>query len=56
MTSIPRALGRAAEQLGKMSDTPRLDAEILMAAALGIGRDRLILDDPRGETPQAFFE
>ena len=27
-----------------------------MAAALGIGRDRLILDDPRGEAPDSFFE
>jgi release factor glutamine methyltransferase len=26
-----------------------------MAAALGIGRDRLILDDPRGEAPPEFF-
>ena len=56
MTSIPRALGRATEQLGKTSDTPRLDAELLMAAVLGIGRDRLILEDPRGEAPVDFFE
>lgn len=56
MTSIPRALGRATEQLSRTSDTPRLDAELLMAAALGIGRDRLILDDPRGEAPDNFFE
>ena len=55
MTSIPRALGRATEELSKTSDTPRLDAELLMAAALGIGRDRLILDDPRGEAPPAFL-
>lgn len=56
MTSIPRALGRATELLGRASDTPRLDAELLMAAALGIGRDRLILDNPRGEAPTDFFE
>ena len=56
MTTIPRALGRATEQLGDISDTPRLDAELLMAAALGIGRDRLILDDPRGEAPPAFAD
>lgn len=56
MTSIPRALGRATEILSKTSDTPRLDAELLMSAALGIGRDRLILDDPRGEAPAAFVE
>ena len=56
MTAIPRALSRATEQLSRTSDTPRLDAELLMAAALGIGRDRLILDDPRGEAPSSFFE
>lgn len=56
MTAIPRALGRATEQLSKVSDTPRLDAELLMGAALGIGRDRLILDDPRGEAPPAFAD
>lgn len=49
-------MGRATEELGKTSDTPRLDAELLMAAALGIGRDRLILEDPRGEAPPAFFD
>ena len=54
--TIPRALSRATEQLSHSSDTPRLDAELLMAAALGIARDRLILDDPRGESPGAFFE
>lgn len=55
MTAIPRALGRATEQLSRTSDTPRLDAELLMAAALGIGRDRLILDSPRGPAPEPFF-
>ena len=56
MTAISRALSRATEQFGKTSDTPRLDAELLMAAALGIGRDRLILDDPKGEAPTAFLD
>ena len=32
---MPRALGRATEQLSKISDTPRLDAELLMAARSG---------------------
>lgn len=54
MTSIPRALNRATEILSRVSDTPRLDTELLMAAALGIGRDRLILDSPRGDAPTAF--
>jgi len=56
LTSIPRALGRATQTLSRTSNTPRLDAELLMAAALGIGRDRLILDDPRGEAPGSFFD
>jgi len=55
VTSVPRALGRATEQLARSCDTPRLDAELLMAAALGISRDRLILDDPRGPAPDSFF-
>jgi release factor glutamine methyltransferase len=54
VTSIPRALNRATELFSAVSDTPRLDAELLMAAALRIGRDRLIIDSPRGDAPAAF--
>ncbi len=56
MTSIPRALGRATEQLRSISDSPRLDAELLMSAALEIGRDRLLLDMPKGEAPAIFLD
>ena len=56
MTAISRALSRATEQLGKVSDTPRLDAEVLMSAALGITRDRLLLNNPNGQAPDAFHE
>lgn len=55
MTAISRALGRATEQLSKTSDTPRLDAEVLMAAALHISRDRLLLSNPNGQAPEAFY-
>lgn len=55
MTLISRALSRATEQLSRSSDTPRLDAELLMAAALGIGRDRLILDPPNRGVPNDFI-
>lgn len=55
MTAISRALSRATEELSKTSDTPRLDAELLMAAALGMGRDRLILNNPNGQAPDQFF-
>ena len=56
MTAISRALGRATEQLSKTSDTPRLDAELLMAAALDISRDRLLLHNPNGQAPDSFFD
>lgn len=56
MTAISRALGRATEQLSKTSDTPRLDSELLMAAALSISRDRLLLSNPNGQAPEAFFK
>ena len=55
MTAISRALGRATEQLSRTSDTPRLDAELLMAAALSISRDLLLLKNPNGQAPDAFF-
>lgn len=56
MTTIPRALGRATNELGRVSDTPRLDAELLMAEALHIDRDRLILSPPKGEAPPRFHD
>ena len=46
VTTIPRALSRATNELGQVSDTPRLDAELLMAEALDIDRDKLILAPP----------
>ena len=46
MSTLDKALAKAARALGPVSDTPRFDAELLMAAALGIGRDRLLLDPP----------
>ena len=54
MTRIRRALARATELLSHSSDTPRLDAELLMAAALGIARDRLILAPPEVAVPDGF--
>lgn len=54
MTPTDKALNRAADQLAKTSDTARLDAELLMAHAMGIERDRLILDPPKGSPPPGF--
>ena len=56
MTTIPRALSRATNELGSISDTPRLDAELLMAEALDIDRDRLILAPPPSDAPERFFD
>ncbi|HEU5482195.1 MAG TPA: peptide chain release factor N(5)-glutamine methyltransferase [Sphingomicrobium sp.] len=54
MKPIARALNDAARQLSESSDTPRLDAELLMAEALHIDRDRLILNPPDRDPPKRF--
>ena len=38
------ALRDAASRLATSSETPRLDAELLLAETLGVGRERLVLD------------
>jgi release factor glutamine methyltransferase len=53
---IARALGDAARRLEKASDTARLDAELLMAEALHIDRDRLILAPPDRAVPDRFWD
>lgn len=55
MKPIDRALADAARQLSATSDTARLDAELLMAEALHIDRDRLILSPPNRDVPQRFW-
>ena len=47
-------MARAAERLKSVSDTPRLDSEVLMAHALGIERDALLLNPPPVAEPTAF--
>jgi release factor glutamine methyltransferase len=54
--AISRALADAARQLERRSDTARLDAELLMAEALHIDRDRLILSPPDRPVPQRFWD
>ncbi len=56
MKAISRALADAARQLGKTSDTARLDSELLMAEALHIDRDKLILSPPDRKVPDRFWE
>jgi release factor glutamine methyltransferase len=53
--AIARALADAARQLEPTSDTERLDAELLMAEALHIDRDRLILSPPDRKVPERFW-
>ena len=56
MKPIARALAEAARQLDDSSDTARLDSELLMAEALHIDRDKLILSPPEREVPDRFWE
>jgi release factor glutamine methyltransferase len=53
---IARALAEAARQLDDSSDTARLDSELLMAEALNIDRDKLILSPPNRQVPDRFWQ
>jgi release factor glutamine methyltransferase len=53
--AIARALDDATRQLNRTSDTARLDAELLMAEALHIDRDRLLLAPPDRDIPKRFW-
>jgi release factor glutamine methyltransferase len=53
--AVARALADAARQLTASSDTARLDAELLMAEALHIDRDRLLLAPPDRDVPKRFW-
>ncbi len=53
-THIAQALRDAAATLGAISDTARLDAEVLMAHALGVARSDLLLRHMRDPVPAAF--
>jgi len=55
LKAVAKALAEATRQLSETSDTPRLDAELLMAEALHIDRDRLILNPPDREPPKRFW-
>lgn len=50
------ALNAAAERLRHVSDTPRLDAELLMADALGVTREDLLLGRVPAAAPAGFAE
>lgn len=52
--NIRGALAAGTVRLADSSDTPRLDAEVLMAHALGIEREMLLLSDLELRAPAAF--
>ena len=56
LKAIFRAPADAARQLEKTSDTARLDSELLMAEALHIDRDKLILSPPDRKVPDRFWK
>jgi release factor glutamine methyltransferase len=51
---VREAIAAAARRLADSSDTPRLDAELLMAHALGAEREALLLSRLESETPHCF--
>ena len=54
MTAVAEALREAAARLAASSDTARLDAELLMAHALGVSRSDLLLRHMGDPAPEAF--
>jgi release factor glutamine methyltransferase len=54
MSTVNEALRTAAEHLLNTSDTARLDAEVLMAHALGVSRSEMLLRHGRDEAPATF--
>ena len=51
---IRASLSSAAKRLEEVSDTPRLDAELLMAHALGVSREAMLLSQLDDAPPEAF--
>lgn len=54
MKTIADALRDAAQSLAAVSETPRLDAELLMAECLGISRSNLLLGRMRDAVPDGY--
>lgn len=54
MTTIAEALRDAARRLEAVTDTGRLDAELLMAEALGVSRSDMLLRHVRDPAPEVF--
>ncbi|MEL1251623.1 peptide chain release factor N(5)-glutamine methyltransferase [Aurantiacibacter gilvus] len=56
MAKVTATLREAARMLTGLSDTPRLDAELLMAEALGVSRSDLLLRHHDSEVPARFAQ
>ncbi|MXO61129.1 peptide chain release factor N(5)-glutamine methyltransferase [Altererythrobacter salegens] len=54
MTTVAEALREATRRLESVSDTARLDAELLMAHALRVSRSNLLLRETGREAPAGF--
>jgi release factor glutamine methyltransferase len=54
LVTVSEALGEASARLAAVSETPRLDAELLMAHALGVAREALLLSRLGDPAPDAF--
>lgn len=52
--TVADALRAATQKLSETSDTARLDAELLMAHALGVTRSDLLLKHMQGDVPDGF--
>jgi release factor glutamine methyltransferase len=52
--TVTEALRAATDQLSAITDTPRLDAELLMAHALGVSREAMLLSWLRQTVPDSF--
>ena len=52
--TVTEALRNATHRLEATSDTARLDAELLMAHALGVSRSRMLLGSMHADVPEAF--
>lgn len=55
MKSVGEAIRDAASDLSSTSDTARLDAELLMAHAMGVSRSDMLLRQMREDAPAEFF-
>jgi release factor glutamine methyltransferase len=55
MVQVGEAIRAAADRLAAASDTARLDAELLMAHALGLTRSAMLLRAMRDPAPEGFY-